>query len=203
MKPTSIISLLAILALASCSQETTLEESAEKLGITLPKASAMSVPDVTANWLVGCDEAFKEQISVVSPSTEVYIERDGEKVPLSSLNTNINIPWLTIYSSDKNPVYHHVGYSSNALDIWNEVKSGVSYPGPWPSLETVSRYSDLDLTNVPDADMIFVKYSADWCAPCKAQSADLYAFKNQNPNLSIAHVEIIADTRNLGGKCPI
>ena len=169
-----------------------------------PDKGVMSIPDVTATWMDGCDEAFKDEISVTSNATTVYIIKDGQKVPLSSLEEGISIPWLTIYNAQQEPVSHRTGYNDKSVKMWNAYRDPANVePGPWPSLETVATYSDLDISAIPPADLTFVKYSADWCVPCKAQSADLKTFKLQNPDLDIAHVEIIADTKKLGGKCPV
>ena len=59
---------------------------------------------------------------------------------------------------------------------------------------------------LPDADVVAVKYSADWCTPCKNQSVALQAFKDARPDLAIAHVEIDVDAVIKGrerGDCPV
>ncbi len=174
------LSAASMMILLACSSETVVldEKSA-------PTLSDMSMADVTGTWAEGCDEAFKNIVAN------------------SKADSPISIPWLTIYDKNNQIVLHKNGYSSNSLSQWNKLLKGKSYESSGPSLDNVMKYSGVTKESIPESDLIFVKYSADWCAPCKSQSADLKVFKEQNPDVRVAHVEIIADAKDMRGICPL
>ncbi len=169
---------LSLMAVMGCSSETVLLEDK-----SLPNVSEMSAADVTGTWLDGCADAFN-----------VHVANAESGAPIS-------IPWLTIYNQQNDPVLHNNGYSSSHKKTWDKAATGKSYANDAPSLETVAHYAGLNISDIPNSDLVFVKYSADWCAPCKLQSADLKGFKTEHPELKVAHVEIIADAKNMRGIC--
>ena len=149
-----------------------------------PDLAGMSEPDATAMWDARCSSEFEAEVG-----------RGG--VSASA------IPWLTIYGGTGTPYLHSVGYRPAGQNGWNDaLKAAETVDAPvYTTLQDFADIPDLE----PDT-YTFVKYSADWCAPCKAQSVDLQDFKTANPQYNIAHVEIDVDDviKQRGqGKCPV
>ena len=190
---------IACLLLAGCSQEAP-APAAGAAGLELPDPSKMSEPDLALLWPVECGAEFG--------------------LAMSQNAANTGVPVMTIYDGEARAIEHHIGYvTSMTFDdgrvfeptlIWRQLlDAGAPMTAHHPELETVARFADPDGALQPaiaGADAVFVQYTAEWCAPCKLQSARIKTFRNENPDLDVVHVAIEADLgqfSDAGQACPI
>ncbi len=206
MRAFAILGIIAITAsLSACKQDASLDKSVSK--IKLPAKGKMSVPDMEVTWNSDCLEAFKKIVAVFDDETQPYKMVDGQKEYLDMSKMGVSVPWLTIYNGAQNPIANNMGYSTQSLNSWNELVASGLMSGLGPRLSDIAPYTDLDVASIPKADFIFAKYSADWCVPCKVQSAVLKTFRDAHPELKVIHLEITADTMAMTKRkkntCPV
>ncbi|WP_298918966.1 thioredoxin family protein [uncultured Algimonas sp.] len=174
---TLILAIATGASLAACMETETTTLTDEEMAAKMAEADAAikSVPDLSAVWTPGCRTAFLKGMS-------------------SQPSDNVSVPWLTIYDADGRVIDHGEAYIDPSVDIWQRLLDDDTRPSvSGPSLEYAANYAQFDPADIPASDYVFVKYSADWCAPCKLQSRDLQSLKTANPDLKIAHVEIDID----------
>ena len=149
-----------------------------------PNLSGMSEPDTMATWDPRCSSEFEAEIG-----------RGG--ISASA------IPWLTIYDGTGAAYLHSVGYRPADQNGWGDAIDAAKVVEA-PRYATLQKFAGIP--DLPPDALTFVKYSADWCTPCKAQSVDLQTFKTANPQHKIVHVEIDVDDvikKRGQGDCPV
>lgn len=180
MKTMRGLALPFLLAVAACSVEDG-KIKIDTTGYEAPTASELDTPDQKRIWEDGC-----AYLASVPPRGE-----DGERQRYS-------LPLLTIYR-DGEPVAHAAGFNeTSSVETWSDVADGTRWGGASsaPSLDAVLAATEpaKGSGDAPAAaDLTFVRYAADWCAPCKGQSAAIKDFRAARPDLAIVHYEVEAD----------
>lgn len=174
-------------------------------------ANAKTKPDVSGTWQLRCLDGYKNIVSVMDPTlvpdslANGFEIRDGR----AFLTGTPTVPWLSIYNNDLKPIYHALGYNSRSDALWKLVTDTNTPTKFAPALYEIEPFTGVRAVDLPEADFTFVEYYASWCSNCKLQSGALKAFKNDNPELRIAHVRINADTAKMQKKrytkktCPV
>ena len=206
MRILTILGIIAItVSVPACKQDANFDKSVGT--IKSPAKGKMSVPDVEVTWNSDCLDAFNTIVAVFNEETQLFKMVDGKKEYMDMSKMGVSVPWLTIYNGAQNPIAHNMGYNSGSLRYWNKLVTAGKASEAWPRLNDIAPYTDLDIASLPKADFIFAKYSADWCVPCKVQSADLQTFRVSHPELKIVHLEIVADTMEMTKRkkntCPV
>ncbi|MGV6801172.1 MAG: thioredoxin family protein [bacterium] len=161
---------------------------AGKHNLQSPSKEDMAVPDRHLVWAEGCYAKFAEIVS------------QGRKY---------SIPWLTLYDGAGAPVYHKNGYfvtedgDRGVIEDWAKAfQNPKKIKAPmlervWPYLQSLqgTGLSASSQADLPKASHYIVKYSAEWCVPCKLQSIQIAKFQKAYPELSVAYIEVEADFR--------
>ncbi|MFZ5617173.1 MAG: TlpA family protein disulfide reductase [Pseudomonadota bacterium] len=157
-----------------------------------PAKSEMSTPDIEAVWAEGCFSAFMDLV----------VGSEDEK--------DYSLPFMSIYGAALTPVHHSSGFRVSNEPGWSQVPEwralvteGSRVPGV-PSLAKISPYvlvdgAPLDPATLHGAGITFIKYSADWCVPCKLQSVQIQEYRKAYPGEQVMHVEIVSDFMALRG----
>lgn len=180
MSRTELAVIFASLALAGCSEgEDDTSSAGGGFAYVPPARDALDVVDQKRVWSDGC--AF---LDLVGGEAE-----EGKN--------RYSLPFLTIYGPN-GALYHQAGFlNEDSVETWIAVVDGevTGLAAGAPSLPEVllqSRTGDLSDAE-PEADVLFVRYAADWCAPCKGQSAAIREFRSVRPDLKVIHYEVEAD----------
>jgi hypothetical protein len=123
--------------------------------------------------------------------------------------TRVQLPFLRAYDAAGRRFLEIAGYDPRFLA---SLRAVVDRPRPDPAFRLDDELRHLRTPaggaapGLPAADLTFVKYWAEWCAPCKPQSRDLERFFAERPELRINLLEVEADTTKLdagaGGTAP-
>jgi thiol-disulfide isomerase/thioredoxin len=119
--------------------------------------------------------------------------------------SQISLPQLRIYDGQGRRVSSRTGYSSDFTEDLQRIFKGESDPdASHPLSEDLATVVTADgkPIAVGRADFTLVKYWADWCVPCHAQTADLKKLLAAYPKLTFNLVHVDADRGKLlsGGK---
>ena len=174
--------LIFCLFLIACGDQKS-EQSALN-SIVEPAAKDMSKADAAYDWAPDCYNAFLTEVT------------RGDEYEL---------PWMTIYNAELQPLLHKSGFRMSTEEGWRasrewkqKLDNNVVLSNA-PTMAEVRPFLLNENAALPDADITFVKYGADWCTPCKMQSVQVQEFRDDYPELTVAHVEVQADFMKMKG----
>ena len=113
------------------------------------------------------------------------------------------LPLFRSFRADGAMLFETSGYNSAFYrDLKKRVKKGKASRKKWSLDDEVADFVAEDGTQVlpsrlPQADATFVEYWAEWCAPCKAQIADLKRFTEEVDGLNVNVLLVEADPQKL------
>lgn len=112
----------------------------------------------------------------------------------------MTLPQLRIYDAQGRRVSSRTGYSSDFTKDLQRIFKGKSDPdAAHPLSEELTTVVNADgkPIAVGQADFTLVKYWADWCVPCHAQTAELKKLLAAHPKLTFNLVHVEADRGKL------
>jgi thiol-disulfide isomerase/thioredoxin len=113
----------------------------------------------------------------------------------------VRLPFLRAYDAAGRRFLEITGYDPRFLA---SLRAIVGRPRPDPAFRLADELRHLrtpaggPAPDLPPADLTFVKYWAEWCAPCKPQSRDLESFFAERPELRFNLLAVEADTTKPG-----
>lgn len=200
-----LIGGLALLALIGCGEGADEAEAPKGEAVETvvpspympPSKAALDTPDFKLVWAEGC-----RWLDLVPPPLA-----DGSPGKYS-------LPFLTIYNGEGDAVLHDDGFVMSlggaegegpaSHRVWTDALGAAEPVEGATTLAEVAAHAqpvsgEAFTPEARGADVTFVRYAADWCAPCKGQSADIKAFRAAHPELDIVHVEVEADMQKWTG----
>lgn len=112
----------------------------------------------------------------------------------------MSLPQLRVYDAQGRQVSSNNGYDTKFTAALKKIFAGETQPdGSHPLSEDLSKVVTAEgkPVGVGPADFTLVKYWADWCVPCHAQSADLKKLLADYPKLTFNLVHVDADRGKL------
>ncbi len=131
------------------------------------------------------------------PSNARVVEARLAKPPDMGKEGGFNLPQFRVYDAQGRKILDVEGYSYDfAAKLSGTLKSG-GKPDASPSLtREIAAVVSLDgkpIGSLPEAPLTFVKYWAEWCVPCHAQSRDLVKVLGEHQEMRVTVLNVEAD----------
>ena len=141
-------------------------------------------------------EAGKTE-KLVWPSNARVVEARLAKPPDMEKAGEFGLPQFRVYDARGRKLLDVEGYSHDfAARLSETLKSG-GKPDASPSLAgeiaAVVSPDGKPIGSLPEAPLTFVKYWAEWCVPCHAQSRDLVKVLGEHQNVRVTVLNVEAD----------
>jgi hypothetical protein len=123
------------------------------------------------------------------------------EVPKGGGSVNLQLPQLRIYNAQGRRLLEVTGYNSAFSGTLTSLLKGHGQADPSrllaPELDRVRTADGKPLGPLPQADFTVVKYWAQWCVPCHAQTRDLVKVFASHPAVRVNLLHVDADLQKL------
>lgn len=123
--------------------------------------------------------------------------------PTPGADGSFSLPQFRVYDAQGRRLLDLEGYPHNFAAILSKLlaiggKPDASHPLS-SELALVVSPDGKAISSLPEAGLTFVKYWADWCVPCHAQSRDLVKVLGETPSVRVTVLNVEADLMKMGG----
>ena len=133
----------------------------------------------------------------VWPSNARVVEAQLAKKAAQEIGAGFSLPQFRVYDARGRKIFDVEGYSEDFAAKLSEILAVGGKPDASPSLAgelaAVVSPEGKPIGSLPEAPLTFVKYWADWCVPCHAQSRDLVKALGEHPDLRVTVLNVEAD----------
>lgn len=131
------------------------------------------------------------------PSNARVVEARLAQEAARKIDEGFGLPQLRVYDARGRKIFDVEGYSHDfAARLSETLKSG-GKPDASPSLAgelaAVVSTDGKPIGSLPEAPLTLVKYWAEWCVPCHAQSRDLVKVLGEHPEMRVTVLNVEAD----------
>ena len=132
------------------------------------------------------------------PSNARVVEAQLAKKAAQEIGGGFSLPQFRIYDARGRKIFDVEGYSEDFAVKLSELlavggKPDASSSSLASELAAVVSPEGKPIGSLPEAPLTFVKYWADWCVPCHAQSRDLVKILGETPSLRVTVLNVEAD----------
>lgn len=131
------------------------------------------------------------------PSNASVVEARLAKPPDMEKAGEFGLPQFRVYDAQGRKILEVDGYPHDFAAMLSEALKSGGKPDASPSLASetavVVSPDGKPIGSLPEAPLTFVKYWAEWCVPCHAQSRDLVKVLGEHPNMRVTVLNVEAD----------
>lgn len=136
-------------------------------------------------------------IAAADKPTEAAFESLDLRLRETAVGTTLALPQFRVYDAAGRLVMDYEGYSSEfpfALEAVLDAPQPLDSPRHLEfELATLEGPQGEPLPELPEADLVLVKYSAVWCIPCHAMARDLDQVLATERDLKVLVLNVSAD----------
>ncbi|HEX6903918.1 MAG TPA: thioredoxin family protein [Thermoanaerobaculia bacterium] len=138
------------------------------------------------------------------PSNARVVEAQLTKKAVQGMEGGFNLPQFRVYDARGHKVFDANGYSHDFAAKLSELlavggKPDASSSSLGSELAAVVSPDGKPIGSLPEAPLTFVKYWAEWCVPCHAQSRDLVKILGEHPDVRVTVLNVEADIMKMMG----